>query len=194
MKDERAMNSRYGELVREFPASLGVYVFDDGEGGQEDARDGRAREMAARSAEELARLMGEVPQDLAAMISGAIAKVREPSVNRIMFLRGAKLLAALQVLARSGELPIVAKYGHPVAVLLAGLLDDADACALYRDMAVILLRASRDQEVKGLLKFRVERGKREGERPTPHTDLEVEQVAVEARDDFDSGGDDADVG
>lgn len=190
---ESAMNRRYGELVREFPASLGVHVRDDGEGGVVDEREERAREMADRSAEELADLMGDVPQDLAAMISDAIARVREPSVNRIMFLQEGRLQAALQQMNRFDNLPLQAKDGHPVANLLDGLVETGAGCDLYRDMAVILLRASRDSDVRGLLRFRVERGKSVDERPAPHIDEEVEQGGTEDRDDADSGGDHAEA-
>lgn len=185
---EGAMNRRYEELVREFSASLGVHVRDDGEGGLVDERDERAREMADRSAEELADLMGEVPQDLAVMISCGISRVHESRVDRIMFLQEGRLTAALQQMHRSGTLPLQAKLDHPVQGLLERLVETIAGCILYRDMAVILLWASRESEVRGLLRFRVERGKSEA-RVQPHDDVEVEGGI--GRGESNDGGDDA---
>lgn len=166
------MNRRYAEFVREFSVSLGVHVRDDGEGGLLDERDDRAREMAARSAEELADLMGEVPQDLAVMISRGIDCVRESQVNQIRFLHEGRLSAALGQMRRSDTLPLQAKDGHPVASILDRLVETSAGCTLYRDMAVILLGASRE-ESRSTLSFSVVSASKE-ERITPHSDEEVE--------------------
>ncbi len=168
-----AMNRRHEELVREFSVSFGVHVRDDGEGGLLDERDDRAREMAARSAEDLADMMGEVPQDLAAMISRGIDCVRESLVNRIMFLHAGRLATALGQMRRSDTLPLQAKDWHPVAGLLDRLLETNAGCALYRDMAVILLGASRE-ESPSTLSFNVVSAVHAEERSVPHSDEEVE--------------------
>ncbi|OGL88906.1 hypothetical protein A3H75_02120 [Candidatus Uhrbacteria bacterium RIFCSPLOWO2_02_FULL_51_9] len=184
--NEGEMRERYGELVREFSASLGVYVRDDGEGGLLDERDDRAREMAVYSAEELADMVAA--QDLAAMISHGISRMHESLVNRIMFLKGGRLIGALQQMRRSGTLPLQAKAGHAVAGILDGLVVSKGGCVLYRDMAVMLLDASRE-ESRSILSYKVVSAVSAQERALPHSDEEVESVGSVKHGDSATGGD-----
>ncbi len=124
-----------------------TYVSEDPDSGAHtDLRDQRAEAFAVEHA-----FLWLEPENFAAAFSRGLAVPIERRATAISLgrLRGRKLASELRRLAAAGQLPLVAKVGHPAERALPALLADGDVGPeIYRWTAVLLSHAAQDPAVR----------------------------------------------
>lgn len=115
-----------GKRAREFQLAFQATVRTD-----QDLREETARQMAALNVSVFMEQMADVPHDVAAIFSGAIAVCDQIAWSDVLPQKGPARVIALKRLRAAGQVPFrYVSENHPAKALFEALLERPDGIAL----------------------------------------------------------------